>query len=135
VLLDALIGLAVSLVALWLLLAAVLIIKRPDRETIVAASRFPGELIGLVRNLLRDDALPRAARVRLWMLLGYLILPLDLVPDFIPVIGYADDVIVTAILLRGVVRAIGIESLEAAWPGTAANLEVVCRLCGIASSN
>jgi uncharacterized membrane protein YkvA (DUF1232 family) len=128
---DALLALVVSFIAVWLLLAIVLLVKRPDRETIAAASRLPGELIRMTRILLRDDALPRGARVRLWILLGYLISPIDLIPDFIPLIGYADDVIVTAILLRGTARSTGPEALEAAWPGSEANLEVVFRLCGL----
>jgi uncharacterized membrane protein YkvA (DUF1232 family) len=134
-LIDALIALAISLLAIWLLLALVLLIKRPDRETIAAASRLPAELVRLARNLLRQDGLPRGARVRLWILLVYLISPIDLIPDFVPLIGYADDVIVTAILLRGAARSAGVESIETAWAGSEANFEVVLRLCGLQKSN
>jgi uncharacterized membrane protein YkvA (DUF1232 family) len=85
-----------------------------------------------VRALLRDDALPRGARIRLWFLFGYLVSPVDLIPDFIPVIGYADDVIVTAILLRGTIRTIGVDALDAAWSGSEENLALVRQLCGVA---
>lgn len=131
-LLDAFTAILISLAAVWFLLALTLIVKRPDKETIAAASKLPRELVAMARTLLREDRLPRGARVRLWILLVYLISPIDLVPDFVPLIGYADDVIITAILLRGTVRSVGPEALEDAWSGSEDNLEVVRRLCGIA---
>jgi uncharacterized membrane protein YkvA (DUF1232 family) len=134
-LLNALVAIAVSLAAIWMLFALVLIIKRPDGATIAAAAKLPRELVSMARVLLRDDQLPRAAKARLWILLAYLVSPVDLIPDFVPVIGYADDVIVTAILLRGTVRSVGREALEDAWSGSEENLEVVRRLCGIAGQS
>ena len=53
-----------------------------------------------------------------------------LVPDFIPVLGYADDVVVVAIVLRSVVRAAGPEAVERHWPGTPEGLRVIRTLCG-----
>ena len=45
-------------------------------------------------------------------------MPVDLVPDFVPVLGYADDAIITALVLRSVVRRTGPEALTRHWPGT-----------------
>ena len=59
-------------------------------------------LVRMLRRLAGDDQLPPGVRVRLWLLLGYLALPIDLVPDVIPVIGYADDAVVVALALRSV---------------------------------
>jgi uncharacterized membrane protein YkvA (DUF1232 family) len=70
-------------------------------------------------------------RWRLWLLLGYLAMPIDLVPDFIPVLGYADDAIVIALVLRSVVRHAGAEALERHWPGTPEGLSAVLRLAGV----
>jgi uncharacterized membrane protein YkvA (DUF1232 family) len=58
-------------------------------------------------------------------------LPFDLVPDFIPVAGYADDVLLVAWVLRSVVRAAGPEALDRHWPGTPEGLVVVRRLAGV----
>ena len=69
-------------------------------------------------------------RVRLWLLLAYLLSPVDLVPDVVPVLGYADDVVVVALALRSVVRRAGAEALARHWPGDAAGLAVVSRLAG-----
>lgn len=57
-------------------------------------------------------------RRRLGLLLLYLAFPIDLVPDFIPILGYADDVIVIALVLRSIVRQAGIDTLERHWRGT-----------------
>lgn len=77
---------------------------------------------------------PPGVRWRLWLLLGYLLLPIDLVPDFLPVIGYADDVVVLALVLRSVVRRAGPQALERHWPGTPAGLALVRRLAGLPPS-
>src|SRR4051794_9841232 len=63
---------------------------------------LPG-VLRLLRRLAADGTLPRGVRVRLWLLLAYLALPIDLIADFIPVLGYADDAVV-ALVLRSVVR-------------------------------
>ena len=67
-------------------------------------------------------------RVRLWLLLGYLALPVDLVPDVIPVIGYADDAVLVVWTLRSVLRRAGADALERHWPGTPDGLAAVRRL-------
>jgi uncharacterized membrane protein YkvA (DUF1232 family) len=71
--------------------------------------------------------------VRLWLLLGYLASPIDLVPDFIPVVGYADDAVIVALTLRSVVRRAGPEALERHWPGTDEGLAAVLRLSGLSA--
>ena len=129
------IGLTVlgSLLALWLLLVVTLVVvgRRSDvRVSVGGALRLLPDVLRLVRRLATDTTLPRRVRWSLWALLGYLLLPLDLVPDFIPVAGQADDVILVALVLRGVVRAAGPEAVERHWPGTPDGLEVVLRLVG-----
>src|SRR3712207_9291308 len=95
-----------------------------------AALRLLPDLVRLVRRLAADRSLPRGVRVRLWLLLAYLLSPIDLVPDVVPVLGYADDVVVVALALRAVVRAAGAPALMRAWPGSPAGLAVVQRLAG-----
>jgi uncharacterized membrane protein YkvA (DUF1232 family) len=85
----------------------------------------------LVTRLARDPSLPRGVRVRLGLLLGYLALPIDLVPDVVPVVGYADDVVVVALVLRSVVRRAGPDAIERHWPGTPDGLAAVLRLAGV----
>lgn len=59
---------------------------------------------------------------------GLLAVPIDPVPDFIPVIGYADDAVIAAVVLRATVRAAGVEALRRHWPGTPEGLDAVLRL-------
>jgi uncharacterized membrane protein YkvA (DUF1232 family) len=119
-----------GLLLLWLVMLAVLWRVRPDGMTTSAALRLLPDLVRLVRRLAADRDLPRGVRVRLWLLLAYLLMPIDLVPDFVPVLGYADDVVVVAWALRAVVRRAGSDALERHWPGTPAGLAVVTRLTG-----
>jgi uncharacterized membrane protein YkvA (DUF1232 family) len=70
-------------------------------------------------------------RWRLVLLLAYLASPVDLVPDFVPVLGYADDAIVVAWVLRSVVRRVGVEEVRARWPGTDDGFAALRRLTGI----
>ncbi|GGP14680.1 DUF1232 domain-containing protein [Nonomuraea glycinis] len=116
---------------LWLLALVALAVARPRGSLLTEAIRLLPDLLRLVSRLARDAALPRRVRVRLWLLVAYLALPIDLVPDFIPVLGYADDAIVVALVLRSVVRGAGPQALERHWPGTPDGLAAVRRLAGL----
>jgi uncharacterized membrane protein YkvA (DUF1232 family) len=121
-----------GLLLLWLALIVVLLLaarRSPDQATIGGALRLLPDVIRLVRRLAADHTVPRGVRWRLWLLLAYLLLPIDLVPDFLPVIGYADDAVVIALVLRSVVRVAGPEALDRHWPGTPDGLRVIRRLC------
>jgi uncharacterized membrane protein YkvA (DUF1232 family) len=127
-----------GLALVWLLLVAALLIasrRTGDPVTLREAARLVPDVVRLVRRLASDAALPRGVRWRLWLLLGYLLLPIDLVPDFLPVVGWADDAIIIALVLRSVVRTGGPGALEAHWPGTAQGLDVVRRLVGLGQPN
>jgi uncharacterized membrane protein YkvA (DUF1232 family) len=122
-----------GLLLAWLLLVLLLWRARPDQPGAREALRLLPDVVRLVRRLAADPDLPRGVRIRLWSLLVYLLSPIDLVPDFLPVIGYADDVVVVAWALRSVVRHAGREALERHWPGTADGLAAVTRLTGARS--
>jgi uncharacterized membrane protein YkvA (DUF1232 family) len=117
-----------GLLAVWLLLLAALWRSRPDGLTVRSALRLLPDLVRLVRRLAGDRSLPRGVRVRLWLLLAYLLSPVDLVPDVVPVLGYADDVVVVALALRSVARRAGPDALLRHWPGERPALEVVLAL-------
>jgi uncharacterized membrane protein YkvA (DUF1232 family) len=117
-----------GLLALWLLLVAILALARPTGGLLGEMVRILPDLLRLVARLARDTSLPRGVRVRLWLLLGYLALPIDLIPDFLPVLGYADDAIVVAIVLRSTMRRAGPEAIARHWPGTPDGLAAIHRL-------
>ena len=118
---------------LWAALLLLLWRARPGELTVGEALRLLPDLVRLVRRLAADRSLPRGVRIRLWLLLAYLLSPVDLVPDVVPVLGYADDVVVVALALRSVVRTAGGDALSRAWPGGPAGLAVVQRLAGPAA--
>ncbi len=105
--------------------------REAERLDLRSALRLLPHLLVLLRRLAGDRDLPRGVRVRLIGLLAYLALPVDLMPDFIPVVGYADDVVVVALVLRSVVRRAGFDAVERHWPGNPAGLDVVRRLAGM----
>ena len=123
---------AAGLVLLWLLLLGALLVAKPRGTGLKDALRLLPDLLRLLPRLARDRSLPGGVRVRLWLLLGYLALPIDLVPDVIPVLGYADDAILVALVLRTVVRRAGVPALERHWPGTPDGLAALLSLCGVA---
>ena len=121
-------GVLAGLVLLWLGLVVALWLSKPDEARLKDLLRLLPDLLRLTGRLARDGSLPRGVRVRLWFLLGYLALPIDLVPDFVPILGYADDAVVVALVLRSVVRRAGPDVLERHWPGTPAGLAALLGL-------
>jgi uncharacterized membrane protein YkvA (DUF1232 family) len=134
-LLPILIGAVSGLVVLWLLLVVALYLagrREGEPARLRELLRLLPDVVRLVRRLAADRSLPRSVRIRLGLLLLYLASPLDLVPDFIPVAGYADDAVVVALVLRAVVRAAGSAALDRHWPGTEDGLRVVKRVARVA---
>lgn len=107
----------------WLVLAG-------RSEDARALARFIPDCILLVTRLTRDARVPRRRKLLLLALAGYLALPFDLVPDFIPVAGQLDDVIVVALVLRHFIRSGGEPLIRELWPGPSASLDFIVRLSG-----
>jgi uncharacterized membrane protein YkvA (DUF1232 family) len=125
------IGLGVigGLVLVWVVLVAVLWRTKPGEYDLKEALRLLPDLIRLIKRLAADPDMPRGVRIRLALLLGYLALPFDLIPDFIPVLGYADDAVIVALVLRSTTRTAGPDAVAKHWPGTPEGLTALKRLC------
>lgn len=106
---------------LWLVVAG----RRDDAR---ALATFIPDCVVLFRRLLTDPRVPRRRKLLLVALVLYLVLPVDLVPDFIPVAGQLDDAIIVALALRIVLRSGGPELLREHWPGPPAPLQALLRL-------
>jgi uncharacterized membrane protein YkvA (DUF1232 family) len=128
---DLLISVGASLLAVWVTLIVVLLILRPRGGQLREALRLLPDVLRLIRRLAADQQLPRGVRVRLGLVLAYLALPIDLVPDVIPVLGYADDAIIVTAVLRTVVRRAGVAAVRRHWPGTDDGFTTLCRLTGL----
>jgi uncharacterized membrane protein YkvA (DUF1232 family) len=125
---EIVLGVAGGLLLAWLLVAGTLLAVRPRGGAMSEAVRLLPDLLRLVTRLARDRSLPGGVRLRLVLLGAYLAMPFDLVPDFIPVLGYADDAIVVAWTLRSVARRVGPQALRRHWPGTDDGYAAVSRL-------
>lgn len=128
---ELLVSAVAGLLLIWIVLVVALWRSGQGLRGLTEAVRMLPDLLRLVSRLARDRSLPWTVRWRLWLLLAYLASPIDLVPDFVPLVGYADDAVVVALALRSVVRAAGSEPLERHWSGSPGGLVVVRRLAGL----
>jgi uncharacterized membrane protein YkvA (DUF1232 family) len=117
-----------GLVAAWVALLVVLWLIRPRDVRAAELVRLVPDLLRLVRDLIVDGSAPRGVRVALVVLLAWLVSPIDLVPEFIPVLGPLDDVIVAVVILRYVRRRLGGDELRRRWRGTDEGWALVERL-------
>lgn len=131
--LQAALAILAGLVCLWLVLVGLLYRagrRYDDPPRMREILRLLPDIARLLHRLLKDPTLPRGVRLRVLALLAYLALPIDLVPDFIPVIGYADDVVVVLLTLRSITRVAGADALDRHWPGTPDGLQAIKQLAG-----
>ena len=110
---------------LGVVLGLVLAGRRTDAR---ALAGFVPDCVVLCRRLLADSRVPRRHKALLIGLVGYLASPLDLIPDFIPVIGQLDDVLIAAVVLRTVRRGVRRSILRQHWPGPPQSLRVIERI-------
>ena len=123
-------GVLLFIAALYVLSVAALI-AAGRREDARALAGFIPDCAVLLARLARDQRVPRARRAVLFIALGYLALPIDLVPDFLPGVGQLDDAVVVGLAIRFVVRGGGTELVHQAWPGPEASLTLVLRAAGL----
>ncbi len=113
-----LLGIAGSLLAVWLALIVLLWVLRPRDVALAQLVRVVPDVLRLVRRLIGDPSTPFLVRAALVGLLLWLINPIDLVPEFVPVLGPLDDVVVAVIVLRFASKRLGTDVMRARWPGT-----------------
>lgn len=123
-------GLLIVLVGLYAVGVAALI-AAGRREDARALAGFIPDCVVLVSRLARDRRISPVRRAVLWLVLAYLFLPIDLVPDFLPGIGQLDDAVLLGLALRLLVHGGGSEIVREAWPGPQASLAIVLRAAGL----
>ncbi|MEO7349566.1 MAG: DUF1232 domain-containing protein [Terrimesophilobacter sp.] len=135
--LQVVLGVLGGVLLAWLLLVLVLWReqrKHPGRTSLVDLLRLAPDVVRLLKRLATDRAVPVGVRIWLGVLMVYLLSPIDLIPDFIPVLGYLDDALVVVIALRFATKHAGIDAVTKHWPGTPSGLAAVLRLAGLAPS-
>ena len=111
---------------IWLFALAALVLAGRGTEAKQLARLIP-DLGALLRGLLGDDRVPRGSKVLLWLALAWVISPIDLVPEFLPVIGPLDDVVVVALVLRHLAKSAGPDVVREHWRGDPAAMDRVLR--------
>jgi uncharacterized membrane protein YkvA (DUF1232 family) len=125
-----LLELVLGLLVLWLLALLVFWLVRPRGVGVGDAVRVLPDTLRLIRSLVADGSVPLDVRAVLVVMLVWLISPIDLIPEFIPVLGPIDDLVVSVAALRYVRRRLGPAELRGRWPGTEAGFDTLTRIIG-----
>ncbi len=121
-------GVLVALVAAWAALIGLLWVIRPRDVRLGDLVRLVPDIARLVRSLIGDREAPLRVRLALIGLLAWLVSPIDLIPEFIPVLGPLDDVVVAVLVLRYVRRRIGEREFRERWPGNDQGYALLARV-------
>ena len=124
------IGVVVGLLILWAVLLALFWVLRPKGVPVRELLGVVPDLVRMLRDIVRDPASPVDVRLVLVGLLVWILSPIDLIPEFIPVIGPLDDVLVAVVALRYVRRRIGVEAMRVRWRGSDEGFAVLGRVAG-----
>jgi uncharacterized membrane protein YkvA (DUF1232 family) len=127
-----LIGLAATLAASCLVVGAATLQAVRRGANLTEIARLVPDLARLLMRLSTDRTIPVRLRGRVFVAIAYNVQPINLIPDFVPVIGLADNVLVTLWAIRSTVRGVGHEAIGRHWTGTPAGLALLLRFAGYA---
>ncbi|MBA2720628.1 MAG: DUF1232 domain-containing protein [Chloroflexi bacterium] len=127
---NLIVGIIVALVALWAVLLVLFWALRPKGVPVREIVRLIPDVLRLLRSLIGDRSAPLDVRFVLVGLVAWILSPIDLIPEFIPVLGPLDDVVVAVVAMRYVRRRVGVEDLRARWAGTPDGFALLLRVIG-----
>jgi len=127
---EVIVAIAVGLVALWALLLVLFWALRPKGVPVRELLGLIPDVLRLLRSVIGDRSAPPDVRLVLVGLLAWIVSPIDLIPEFIPVLGPIDDVVVAVVAMRYVRRRVGIEDLRRRWTGTDDGFALLLRVIG-----
>ena len=125
-----LLGIVVTLLVLWALLIMLFWALRPKGVPVRELLGLIPDVLRLLRSLIGDRSAPLDVRIVLVGLLAWIVSPIDLIPEFIPVLGPLDDVVVAVVAMRYVRRRVGVEYLRRRWSGSADGFALMLRVIG-----
>ena len=128
---NPLVGIVIGIVGAWVVLLVIFWLVRPKDVSVRELARLVPDLVRMLRDIVRDGSTPLDVRLVLIGLLAWIVSPIDLIPEFIPVLGPMDDVVVTIAALRYVRRRIGTSAMRERWQGTDDGFALLGRVVGI----
>ncbi len=124
------VGILLSILGVWVVLLVIFWALRPKGVSAKKLVRIIPDVLRLLRSVIGDRSAPLDVRVVLIGLVAWIISPIDLIPEFIPVLGPLDDVVVAIVAMRYVRRRVGIEDLRARWVGTPEGFALLTSVIG-----
>ena len=124
------VGIVVSLVVVWVLLAVLFWALRPKGVPVREVLGLIPDVLRLLRSIVRDVTAPVDVRVVVVGLLAWIVFPIDLIPEFIPVIGPLDDIVVAVLAMRYVRMRMGVDGLRIRWVGSKDGFALLLRVIG-----
>jgi uncharacterized membrane protein YkvA (DUF1232 family) len=123
-------GVVVGLAVLWAVLLVLFWFLRPRDVPAREIVKVVPDVLRLLRTLLAARTTPLDVRLVLVGLLAWILSPVDLIPEFVPVLGPLDDVVVAVVAMRYVRRRLGVDTLRVRWPGTPDGFRLLLRVIG-----
>jgi uncharacterized membrane protein YkvA (DUF1232 family) len=128
--LTGVIGIIIALFVLWALVLLLFWVLRPKGVPVRELVRLIPDVLRLLRSIIGDRSAPLDVRLVLVGLVAWILSPIDLIPEFIPVLGPLDDVVVAVVAMRYVRRRVGVDDLNRRWSGTADGFALLLRVIG-----
>ena len=127
---ELIVAIAVGLVAVWAIFIVLFWALRPKGVPVRELLGLIPDVLRLLRSVIGDRSAPADVRLVLVGLLAWILSPIDLIPEFIPVLGPLDDVVVAVVAMRYVRRRVGVADLRARWTGTDDGFALLLRVIG-----
>jgi uncharacterized membrane protein YkvA (DUF1232 family) len=128
-------GIVVGIAVLWAVVLVLFWFLRPKGVSVREVVRIVPDVVRMLRDIFRDPASPLDVRLVLIGLLAWIVSPIDLIPEFIPMLGPIDDAVVAVVALRYVRRRVGVAAMRARWPGSDDGFALLGRVVGFRPSN
>ena len=123
-------GIVAAVLGVWLAMLAMFWVLRPKSLAVRELLGLVPDVVRLLRSVITDSTAPLDVRLILVGLLAWILSPVDLIPEFIPVLGPLDDIVVAVVALRYVRRRLGVANLSRRWSGSAEGFDVLIRVMG-----
>jgi len=127
---NTVLGIVIAFVAVWALLLVLFWALRPKGVAVREVLGLVPDVLRLLRSVISDRSAPPDVRIVLVALLAWIVSPIDLIPEFIPVLGPLDDVVVAVVAMRYVRRRVGVDDLRRRWTGTDDGFALLLRIIG-----